>query len=197
MIAGEPSAQRCPLSDWRSAVGQRADFSIGQRFAAWRKHRGYAQREIAAQAGVHASYLSRVEAGRVNPTVATATRIAEALGLTLDHVLKFHPAGWIAKPCPVSRSGRCVLDLIDRGAHTVCLPNEETYTPRQLRLVRRFMALVGKSDTKRIKLLETLVGGFLDGSAAEPMGGREGPGSAATGPIDREAGRDQVKFFRP
>lgn len=50
----------------------------------WRKHRGYTLRQLAARAGISTSYLSQIETGQREGTLATMARVAAALGLDLD-----------------------------------------------------------------------------------------------------------------
>jgi len=56
---------------------------IGGRLREFRKLRGAPLREIAARAGVSESFLSQLERGRTNASLATARRLAHALGLEL------------------------------------------------------------------------------------------------------------------
>lgn len=51
---------------------------------AFRDHHGLSLRDLAERAGISLSYLSEIEHGRKPESVATLTRIAEALGTTLD-----------------------------------------------------------------------------------------------------------------
>lgn len=57
-----------------------ADNELGIRLRVLRKGQRLSAREVAARAGVSAEYLSRLENGKVSPTVATLTRIMRALG---------------------------------------------------------------------------------------------------------------------
>ncbi len=41
---------------------------------------------LAERSGISASWLSRIEDGQVDPTWGTARRIAEGLGVSLDHL---------------------------------------------------------------------------------------------------------------
>lgn len=55
-----------------------------------RKERGYSQRELAERSGIDASQLAKIERGYNSPSVATLTKIAEALGADIKIVEK-HP----------------------------------------------------------------------------------------------------------
>lgn len=52
---------------------------IGLNLQQLRRTRGLSQEELAHRASVHQTYLSGVETGRRNPSVAVLQRIAEAL----------------------------------------------------------------------------------------------------------------------
>jgi len=53
---------------------------VGVRVRELRKARRLSARELASRAGVSAAYLSRLENGRLSPTVSTLTRIMRAMG---------------------------------------------------------------------------------------------------------------------
>lgn len=59
------------------------DESLGPRLRELRRQRDITLREVAAAAGVTESFVSQVERGAANPSVATLRRIAEALGETM------------------------------------------------------------------------------------------------------------------
>ena len=57
------------------------------------------------------------------------------------------------------------MDLLDTGKGPRGPNGNERYTPRQLRVLRRFSALLQKSEPKMLNALELLVGSLLkDGS---------------------------------
>lgn len=47
----------------------------------WRERRGYTVRELAKRAGVGYVTISRIENGRMSPTVAMLEKLARALGI--------------------------------------------------------------------------------------------------------------------
>jgi DNA-binding XRE family transcriptional regulator len=138
------------------------ELNVGQRVSAWRRQRGLAQGVVSRRAGIDPSYLSRIETGKVHPTVRTAMRIAGALRVSLNDLLGPSPASGKDHPCPVSVSGRCVMDLIDTGSQYGRVSSGERYTPRQLRLLRRFTVLLQRSNPNLQKALEVLVGEILE-----------------------------------
>ena len=59
----------------------------GNPVAAFRNHLGLTLRELSARTGVAASYLSEIERGLKPGSAATLSRIAEALGTTIDSLV--------------------------------------------------------------------------------------------------------------
>ena len=141
---------------------------FGRQLTAWRCSLGLDQRTVAQRAGIKASYLSRVEGGKINPTVMTARRIAEGLGVPLVCLLSPQSSPDHGKACPLTGSGRCVLDLVPKGSAQARADGAECYSPRDLRLVRQFMTLVREGDGSLLKGIEDLMGRLV----------RAGPGDA-------------------
>lgn len=61
---------------------------LGTNIRAARKAKGWTQKELAEQIGSNASYVNRLEIGKVNPSVGVLERIADALECSLDHLVK-------------------------------------------------------------------------------------------------------------
>jgi transcriptional regulator with XRE-family HTH domain len=57
---------------------------IGQRIATLRKFAGMSQEQLAANAGLQRTHISRIEAGKYAVTLETIQAIAEALDMTVD-----------------------------------------------------------------------------------------------------------------
>lgn len=53
-----------------------------------RKERGYSQRELAERSGIDASQLAKIERGYNSPSIATLTKLAEALGAEIKLAVK-------------------------------------------------------------------------------------------------------------
>lgn len=51
---------------------------------AWRDHRGLTMQELAKAAGVSRPYISQIESGRRTGTLATLTRLAQALDIQVQ-----------------------------------------------------------------------------------------------------------------
>lgn len=63
-------------------------WQLGRRIAFLRKEKGLSQVDLAADAMVAKSYLSELELGKRNASVLVLSRIAAALGTTLEELFK-------------------------------------------------------------------------------------------------------------
>ena len=69
---------------------------LGNRIRKLRSQAGLTQAQLADRAGLSDEFMSRLERGKKSPSLATAGRIAEALGVTLAVLFDFDapaPAG--------------------------------------------------------------------------------------------------------
>jgi transcriptional regulator with XRE-family HTH domain len=86
---------------------------VGQRLCAARLQRGLSQGALAKLTGVSASYISRIETGKIHPTVRTASRLASILRISLQQLAMHQsPDGSVRGRCPVSASGQCLVDTL-------------------------------------------------------------------------------------
>jgi transcriptional regulator with XRE-family HTH domain len=134
-----------------------AEGDTGRRIRAIRLQKGASLGTVARRTGIDISHLSRIETGKTQPRVHTLRRIAGALRVPASALLAPTPAEHRRQPCPVSVSGRCLLDLIEPAARTPARPGVERYTPHQLRLVRQFTALVHDGSPEVLRALEVVV----------------------------------------
>jgi DNA-binding XRE family transcriptional regulator len=142
-------------------IDKATDTDLGRRVAALRVQRGFSQGAVSRRAGIHPSYLSRIETGKVHPTVRTATRIAGAMRISLNDLLGPTPAEK-DHPCPVTVNGQCLVDLMDTHKEPGGMGEPERYSPRQIRLLRRFMSLLRQSPPSVLTAVEVLVNQLLD-----------------------------------
>lgn len=61
---------------------------LGMRIRYLRKQKGMSQEDLALEAGVNKNYLSDLERGERNATIAIVEKIATALGITLSTLFK-------------------------------------------------------------------------------------------------------------
>ena len=147
---------------------------LGQRLTATRIQSRLSQSDVAHRAGLAASYLSRIETGKIQPTVPTANKIAAALRVSLSELLTPRPPNLAKQGCPVSGDGTCLLDLLDPKWEFRSKGREERYSPRQLRLLRRFTGLVREGSPEVVKGLELLVGSLVEAAPQQRVRRRRG-----------------------
>lgn len=61
---------------------------LGKNLKRIRTEKGVSQADIANSLKVSRGFVSNLENGKTNPTLATITRVADALGVTTDELLK-------------------------------------------------------------------------------------------------------------
>ena len=61
---------------------------LGQNLKRIRTKKGMSQGDIARALEVHRAYISGIENGKRNPTLATIKKLADALGVPADELLK-------------------------------------------------------------------------------------------------------------
>ena len=66
--------------------------TLGRRLKAFRELAGLSQNELAAKSGVHRPTISLLERGeQIDVSVSAATRLADALGISLDMLVRGGP----------------------------------------------------------------------------------------------------------
>ena len=65
-----------------------ASKQLGQNLKRIRTKKGISQGDIARELEVSRGYISTIENGKTNPTLSTIARIAKALGVSNDELLK-------------------------------------------------------------------------------------------------------------
>jgi transcriptional regulator with XRE-family HTH domain len=129
---------------------------LGERIARSRRSLRLSQRAVCRHTGLDPSYLSRLEGGKVQPTVATVLRIARAFDMSLDELLGPSPQQARGARCPVSHTGAC---LLERQHHVTERrpPVSEIRRKGQLDLLRRFSAVVQRGDPELLTALDVLL----------------------------------------
>jgi DNA-binding XRE family transcriptional regulator len=145
--------------------------SIGTRIIQIRNHKGISQRQLSERSGIASSYLSRVENRRVEPQPKTLRRIAEALGVPVSELFDERPAATGVPQCSISVSGRCISELLRSGRRKVPPPGTESYSPRQLQLLRMSAYLIQTADSRLLDALEMLLGALLGASRSRKVRG--------------------------
>jgi transcriptional regulator with XRE-family HTH domain len=63
--------------------------NIGKQIQKLRELNGLSQQDLAAKCNFEKSNMSRLEAGRVNPTLSTLEKVAKALNVSLVELFNF------------------------------------------------------------------------------------------------------------
>jgi len=61
---------------------------LGENLKRIRTEKYISQGDIARELGVDRGFISTIENGKTNPTLATITKLAKAVGITTDELLK-------------------------------------------------------------------------------------------------------------
>ena len=69
--------------------GENAIMYIGKQLRLVREGHGLLQKELAANAGLDKSYISKLERGLADPTFSTLSKIAAAYNLSVSHLLNY------------------------------------------------------------------------------------------------------------
>jgi transcriptional regulator with XRE-family HTH domain len=117
------------------------------------------QGAVARRAGLAASYVSRLETGKVHPTFRTVARIASALRLPLTELTEGPEARTPRGACPVTSGGHCLLDLIRPDSHAR-RPGEEAFSSRQIRLLQRLASWMQTASAERMRAIEIVIEEF-------------------------------------
>jgi molybdate-binding protein/DNA-binding XRE family transcriptional regulator len=97
--------------------------SIGARLAAARKLRAIGQSQLARDAGISRQALSALEAGTYQPGVATALRLARALGCSVEELFEDpEPQSLEARVTAPHRAGRAPVALARVAGRLVAAP---------------------------------------------------------------------------
>lgn len=135
--------------------------SIGRRIHQLRSEARLTQREIGEATGLAVSYLSRVENGRLTPTLPTMTKIAGALSVPVTSLFDPTPTLEARDTCPVSLSGKCILDHLFVARGKKPKRGVEAYTREQLETLRLCNFLLHTRDKQLQRTLLTILKGLL------------------------------------
>src|ERR1051325_9935934 len=108
-------------SAMRSTVaGHGVHGELGERLRAIRQLRRRTLKEIAGAAGISESFLSQLERGRTNATIATLQRISTALGIEVCDLFATNAP----RPGVVRREARELVAWVDAGRRSPLPPKQ-------------------------------------------------------------------------
>lgn len=135
--------------------------SVGRKIVQLRLQAGKTQREICRETGLAISYLSRLENNHINPSVRTLGKLAPALGVPLTAFFDGEPVLEPADRCPVSSSGRCILDQLFVASGRKAQKPVESYSRQQLEMLRLCNFLLHAGDRDIYNALSTMMRSLL------------------------------------
>ena len=103
----------------RSAPDVTAEVDVGERLRTLRRFRRCTLQTVAARSGLSESFLSQVERGRSNASIASLKRIADALGVSMADL--FEPDG-LPRPRVLRRDERPALQFGILGRKLLLTP---------------------------------------------------------------------------
>ena len=135
--------------------------SVGRKIHQLRSESRLTQRELGEVTGLAVSYISRVENGRLTPTLPTLTKIADALSVPLTALFDAQVTLEAKDVCPVSLDGRCLLDHPFVGHGKRPTKGVEAYSREQLEALRLCNFLLHTGDKQLLRTLLTMLKGLL------------------------------------
>jgi len=103
----------------RSAPDVSTEVDVGERLRTLRRFRRYTLQSVAERSGLSESFLSQVERGRSNASIASLKRIADALGVSMADL--FEPDG-LPGPRVLRRDERPALQFGVLGRKLLLTP---------------------------------------------------------------------------
>jgi len=142
--------------------------SIGTRIMQLRTQKGLSQRQLSERSGIASSYLSRIENRHLEPRPATLRKVAGALGVPLSDFFQERPAEVRSLQCVITSSGDCIMDLLRSARGKQPPEGTESYSPRQLQMLRMANYLIQTADARLLETLEVLLGALLNAGRKAP-----------------------------
>ena len=161
--------------------------SIGTRIIQLRDQKGLTQQELSDRTGLAASYLSRIENRRLEPRPATLRKIATALEVPMSEIFQERTTQLGTLQCVITSSGHCVMDLLHSGRGGRNRPMQESYSPRQLQVLRMANYLIQSADKRLLDAFEVLLSSLL--SAEQQKFASHKPGEDCQGAFSSPVNR--------
>ena len=139
---------------------------LGTRILQARNQNKVSQTELARRAGLAASYLSRIENRKIDPRPKTLRKIAGALGIPVAELFREGSATAELHQCAVTMSGSCIMDSMRsrKNKRRRAQPGTESYTPRQLQLLRMSNYLIQNGNARVLDSLDLLFSSLMSSS---------------------------------
>ncbi len=144
--------------------------SIGTRIIQIRNQKNLTQHELSGRCGIAGSYLSRIENRRLEPGPKTLSKIAGALGVSLSELFQESPTAQGLHACVITASGNCIMEMLENRQRKTAHPGTESYTPRQLQLLRMANYLIQSGNSRMLDALDLLFSSLLTSAGARQAG---------------------------
>jgi transcriptional regulator with XRE-family HTH domain len=140
--------------------------TIGTRILQARNQRNISQSELSRRTGLASSYLSRIENRKIDPRPKTLGKIAQALDIPLAELFREGSEAASLHQCVVTMSGTCIMDSMRarKSRHRKPQPGTETYTPRQLQLLRMANYLIQNGSPRVLDSLDLIFSSLMSSS---------------------------------
>jgi transcriptional regulator with XRE-family HTH domain len=142
--------------------------SIGTRIIQIRNQKNMTQRELSERCGIAGSYLSRIENRRLEAGPKTLSKIADALGVSLSELFQESPTAQGLHACAITASGNCIMEMLENRQRQAAHPGAESYTPRQLQLLRMANYLIQSGNSRVQDALELLLSSLISAPETRP-----------------------------
>ena len=150
--------------------------SIGTRIIQLRNQKGMTQKGMSERTGLAGSYLSRIENRHLEPRPQTLRKIAAALDVPVSELFQERSAKLGTLQCVITTTGHCVMDLL-RSSRKPGESHLESYSPRQLQLLRMANYLIQTGDARLLDSLDLLLDALLNAERRKPREGERTPAS--------------------
>jgi transcriptional regulator with XRE-family HTH domain len=136
--------------------------SVGKRILKLRLQSKRSQKDVSELSGLAVSYLSRLENDRIAPSIRTLTKIAGALEVPVTALFDREPSAEApGERCPVTSSGRCILNQMFAGRGRKPETQLETYSPQQLDILRLCNLVLQKENKEIFGVLSVVLKSLL------------------------------------
>lgn len=136
--------------------------SIGTRIIQLRNQKNMTQKDISERTGLAGSYLSRIENRHLEPSPRTLRKIAAALDVPVSELFQDRTAQLGSLQCVITTTGNCVMDMLRSSRAKPGEGHVESYSPRQLQLLRMANYLIQTADARMLDSLEVLLDALLN-----------------------------------
>ena len=121
---------------------ERIPLDLGASIRAWRRKHKLTIAQLAERAGIDTGFLAYIETGKKLPSLHTAAKLADALGITLSQL--FHGV-------PATEKGRGFRAEVSRLAQTLCLKCTRQQADDLLAVFKLF------DDPRKVRAIRVLI----------------------------------------